>query len=66
MEKTINDNGTIRLVPSDIENWLYDGLGSFGKVVDCPASATAKWQEVTDAFKVEWEEKQVKEMEAQL
>lgn len=56
MEKTINENGTIRLMPSTVDNWLHNGRGSFGKVVDCPADKADIWQEVTDAFKEEWEE----------
>ena len=57
MEKTMNDNGTIRLVPTDAENWLYNG-NTFGKVVDCPQQNEKYWSEVTDSFKKEEEFKQ--------
>ena len=53
MKKIINNNGTIRLVPSNENDWLYDAVDSFGKVVDCPEFTIDKWQEVTNAFKAE-------------
>lgn len=57
MEKIMNENGTIRLVPTNADNWLYNG-SSFGKVVDCPLQKEMCWSEVTESFKVEEERKQ--------
>ena len=53
----MNENGTIRLVPTNADNWLYNG-SSFGKVVDCPLQKEMCWSEVTESFKVEEERKQ--------
>ena len=60
MEKIMNENGTIRLVPTNADNWLYNG-SSFGKVVDCPLQKEICWSEVAESFKEETERKEQEE-----
>lgn len=61
-----NNNVGVRLTPSLESNWLFNGQGSFGKVVDCPADRADIWQEVTDEFKAQWEAEERKRLGIEL
>lgn len=63
MEKIDKGNGTVRLTPSLESNWLYNGNGSFGKVVDCPADKVYVWEEVSNEFKEQWEAEELRKQE---
>ena len=63
MEKIDKGNGTVRLTPSLESNWLYNGNGSFGKVVDCPDDKAYVWEEVSNEFKEQWEAEELKKQE---
>ena len=63
MEKIDKGNGTVRLTPSLESNWLYNGNGSFGKVVDCPSDKVYVWEEVSNEFKEQWEAEELRKQE---
>ena len=63
MEKIDKGNGTVRLTPSLESNWLFNGQGSFGKVVDCPADKVYVWEEVSNEFKEQWEAEELRKQE---
>ena len=66
MEKIDKENGTVRLTPSLESNWLHNGNGSFGKVVDCPADKVYVWEEVSNEFKEQWEAEELRKQEENL
>ena len=65
MEIVNKGNGKVRITPSLESNWLYNGRGSFGKVVSCRDINIYVWEEVTNDFKEEWEETERKRQEAE-